>query len=125
MAGFARPGGPLPMPVTARTSSPLVRVVPLAVIALLGLGGKCSREHRESIEKMNEGVTYAQHDMLMQAVTSLRQAIALEPDNIEAHHNLAIVYMKQENWRLASQELSSAISLNGGIASYHHQLGEI
>jgi tetratricopeptide (TPR) repeat protein len=64
---------------------------------------------------------------LIAAEKDFRQVLAAEPNNVGAHGNLAVVYMRRREWRLALTELRAAehlapkisgIRLNIGLAYY-------
>ncbi len=64
---------------------------------------------------------------LIAAEKDFRQVLAAEPNNVGAHGNLAVVYMRRRDWRLALTELRAAehlapkipgIRLNIGLAYY-------
>ena len=64
---------------------------------------------------------------LIAAEKDFRQVLAAEPNNVGAHGNLAVVYMRRREWRLALTELRAAehlapkipgIQLNIGLVYY-------
>jgi tetratricopeptide (TPR) repeat protein len=54
------------------------------------------------------------------AVADLRQAVALQPDAVEAHANLAQAYRGRKDWEAARAELDQALTFRPGDASLYH-----
>ena len=65
------------------------------LLALVGLGGDCSRARVESMNQMNEGVIYAQQKRYVEAVEKLERATAIDGTNDQAYYNLALVHIDQ------------------------------
>lgn len=98
----------------------------VATLSFLVLtGGSCSREHVESMNKMNEGVIYAQQRQYVAAIEALERSSAIDPSNHEAFWNLAIVHMEMQKYEPARDDLQKAIALAPEAAGYQFKLGEV
>lgn len=98
----------------------------VAVLAVgVLLGGNCSRERVQSMNKMNEGVLMAQQKRYADAVEALKSAVAVDPENDQAYWNLAIVHMEMRKFEAARDDLQKAISINPDQAGYHEKLGTV
>jgi tetratricopeptide (TPR) repeat protein len=100
----------------------------LGVATLMGLlltGETCSREHVESLNQMNEGVTLGQQKQFVAAIEKLERATAIDPSNHEAFWNLAMVHMDMQKYELARDDLQRAIALAPEAAHYQVKLGEV
>lgn len=86
---------------------------------------KCSREHVESVKMMNKCVEYHRRSLFPQAIRDCSKAVSLDPENVKAHHNLAIVYIETKEYEQAAHHLQKAIALDDKVAIYHYQLGEV
>lgn len=95
------------------------------VVALVGLGGDCSRARVESMNQMNEGVIYAQQKRYVEAVEKLERATAIDGTNDQAYYNLALVHIDQAKFDRAKEDLQRAIAINGEVAGYHEKLGTV
>ena len=62
---------------------------------------------------------------LLDAIQAFRTAIALEPNNPAAHHNLGTVYFQANAIESAIQEFETALELEPDSAESHYQLGAI
>ncbi|MEM9188385.1 MAG: tetratricopeptide repeat protein [Myxococcota bacterium] len=94
-------------------------------VTLIGMGGNCSRARVESMNKMNEGVMFAQTKRYVDAVDRLEQATAMDATNEEAFYNLSLVHIEMQNFERARDDLQRAIALNGERAGYHEKLGTV
>lgn len=88
-------------------------------------GGKCSREHVQSVEAMNSCVEYHRRKLFSQAIRDCTKAVSLDPDNEKAHHNLGMVYIETKEYEQAARHLQKAIALSSDVPLYHYQLGEV
>jgi len=95
------------------------------LLALVGLGGDCSRARVESMNQMNEGVIYAQQKRYVEAVEKLERATAIDGTNDQAYYNLALVHIDQTKFDRAKEDLQRAISINPEVAGYHEKLGTV
>lgn len=102
----------------------LVLLLVLGATLVLG-AGNCSQDRVKSMEANNAGVEQFKRKLYPQAIRELQRAIAIDSTNEAAFHNLALVYMETENWRLAAQNLSRAIALSANKARYHYELGTV
>lgn len=91
----------------------------------LSLGGNCSRERVESMNKMNEGVVAAHQKRHVDAVALLERAGAIDPQNEQVFWNLAIVHMEMRKFELARSDLQKGIALKPEGASYYEKLGTV
>lgn len=96
-----------------------------AILVLFLGGGECSRARVESLNAMNEGVTYAAQKRYTDAVDALREASALDPTNDAAYWNMAIVHMEMQQYEAARDDLHRAIEINPESAGYHEKLGTV
>jgi tetratricopeptide (TPR) repeat protein len=96
-----------------------------AILFLFLGGGECSRARVESLNAMNEGVTYAAQKRYTDAIDSLREASALDPTNDAAYWNMAIVHMEMQQYEAARDDLRRAIEINPESAGYHEKLGTV
>lgn len=100
--------------------------VTVATLSFLVLtAGSCSREHVESMNKMNEGVIYAQQRQYVAAIEALERSTAIDPGNDEAFWNLAIVHMEMQKYEQARDDLQKAIAIAPTAAGYQFKLGEV
>lgn len=88
-------------------------------------GGNCSRARVESMNHMNEGVSYAQVQRHSDAVESLERATAVDPTNEQAFYNLALVHIEMRNMERAKEDLQRAISLTPDVAGFQEKLGTV
>ncbi|HEY86335.1 MAG TPA: tetratricopeptide repeat protein, partial [Chloroflexi bacterium] len=63
-------------------------------------------------ERIEQGIAYYEQGELDKAIVEYKEAIALEPDNPDAHRNLGTVYVDQGKWEEAVAAYEQAISLN-------------
>jgi len=63
-------------------------------------------------ERVKQGIAYYEQGELDKAIVEYEEAIALEPDNPDAHRNLGTVYVDQGKWEEAAAAYEQAISLN-------------
>jgi len=87
------------------------------------LAGDCTQDHVRSMEENNRGVDYYQRKLYSQAVAHLNRSVTIDDDNVQAHYNLALVYIATEQWEDSVRHLQRSIALNDGIADYHYKLG--
>lgn len=66
-----------------------------------------------------------QADRLADAQDSYRQALALEPGNAIAHHNLANILQRQRAWDEAEHHYRCAIAAAPAMAEAHTELGNL
>jgi protein O-GlcNAc transferase len=57
------------------------------------------------------------------AITKMKAALAIEPQNAELHDELGSLYAQQKNWAQAQSEFATAIRLNSNLAAAHLHLG--
>ena len=57
------------------------------------------------------------------AVTKMKAALAMDPQNAELHDGLGSLYAQQKDWTHAQQEFAAAIRLNPNLAAAHLHLG--
>ncbi len=62
---------------------------------------------------------------LEQAAIRYREAIRIDPDYAKAHHNLALVLVRQGDLEQAAEHLEEAIRIDPGYASAHRNLGKV
>ncbi len=86
---------------------------------------KCSREHVQSVEMMNECVKFHRRKLYPQAIRDCSKAVSLDPENELAHHALGMVYIETKEFEKAARHLQKAIALKDDVATYHYQLGEV
>lgn len=89
------------------------------------IGGDCSRQRVESINRMNEGVVLAAQKQYVQASEKLESATTVDPTNDQAFWNLAIVHMEMNKFERARDDLQRAIDVNPDVAGYHEKLGTV
>ncbi|MBN2801661.1 MAG: tetratricopeptide repeat protein [Deltaproteobacteria bacterium] len=100
-------------------------VLAICAVATVLSGSKCSREHVHSVEAMNSCVDYHARKLYPQAIRDCSKAVSLDPENEQAHHNIAIVYIATKEYEQAANHLQSAINLNNTVPIYYYQLGEV
>jgi Flp pilus assembly protein TadD len=66
-------------------------------------------------ESYNAALTLIQANQFEQAVTPLKQAIAIQKDYFQAHNDLGVVYMKLDKLPEAAETLRQAIKLNDKV----------
>src|ERR1700722_15978212 len=71
------------------------------------------------------GVLFAQADLLNCAVPAFQTAVKLDPQNWEAHYNLALALVKKGERTEAKRELRAAIQQKSDSVSTHFALGSL
>jgi tetratricopeptide (TPR) repeat protein len=95
-----------------------------ALLAFVGCGNlTCSREKKESIERLNAGITFAKARNLSAAAKELEAAVTLDPTNHEAAFNLGQVYADEKKWDKAIDAFSQAAKHLNDDAMYRYKLG--
>jgi tetratricopeptide (TPR) repeat protein/tRNA A-37 threonylcarbamoyl transferase component Bud32 len=74
---------------------------------------------------VNRGAMYVERGKLDQGIADLKEAVALMPDQYQAHAHLATAYEKQKKWDDARSELDGAIRLWPNRAALHRQRGRL
>jgi protein O-GlcNAc transferase len=87
----------------------------------------CNQEQRANYAALSNqiGTTYKKAGDLKTAVHYYQQAIALQPDLVEAHNNLGDALQKQGQLDLALKSYHQAISMKPNYAHAHNNLGNI
>ena len=94
------------------------------LLAFVGCGNlTCSREKKESIERLNAGITFAKARNLSAAAKELEAAVTLDPTNHEAAFNLGQVYADEKKWDKAIDAFSQAAKHLPDDAMYRYKLG--
>ncbi|MFZ0292844.1 MAG: tetratricopeptide repeat protein, partial [Candidatus Sulfotelmatobacter sp.] len=82
----------------------------LALIASLFTG--CSRDPNVRKQKyLQSGHAYYEKGEFAEAAIQFRNAIAVDPSYAAAHYQLALTYLKTQQWPRANQELARTIDL--------------
>jgi tetratricopeptide (TPR) repeat protein len=121
-------GGPVRVP---RTGGRRVLAAALwvtkwtALIGFVSCGNlTCSREKKESVERLNAGVGFAKARNFPAAAKELEAAVTLDPQNHEAAFALGQVYADDKKWDKAIDAFSAAAKYNPEDAMYRYRLGQ-
>jgi protein O-GlcNAc transferase len=96
----------------------------LAAMAVLATMSSCNQDQVDSIRKQNTCVEFHQKKMFPQAIRECNQAVSIDPENVEAQHGLAMIYVETKEYAQAVRHFQKAIALAPDVAIYHYQLGE-
>jgi tetratricopeptide (TPR) repeat protein len=86
---------------------------------------KCSREHVQSVEMMNECVKFHRRKLFPQAIRDCTKAVSLDPQNEKAQYSLGMVYLETKEYEQSARHLQKAIAITGDVALYHYRIGEV
>ena len=87
----------------------------------------CRAQAADAKQTFDRGQHALDASDLTSAEKDFRFVLSVEPDNVGAHGNLAVVYMRRKNWKAAMAELQAAqrlapkmpgIQLNIGLVYY-------
>ena len=73
--------------------------------------------------RINEAVAFQREGKIGEAIERYLAILADEPENLEAHNNLANVYARIERFEDAARLYEKAIELDPGNAQVHYNLG--
>jgi protein O-GlcNAc transferase len=96
----------------------------ICALAMLTTANSCNRDKVYSVQKQNSCVEFHQKKMFPQAIRECNQAVSLDPENVEAQHGLAMIYVETKEYAQAVRHFQKAIALAPDVAIYHYQLGE-
>jgi Tfp pilus assembly protein PilF len=71
------------------------------------------------------GVAYVRKQMWSEAEGVFRELLKLDPDSVEGHFNLGVVYEKQGKNTEAAKEYERAIALNAGLLQARQGLDRV
>ncbi len=91
----------------------------LAVLLAVTLGAQ-SPDNRTVFEQGQQALNRGD---LAGAEKAFRQVLRTEPDNVGAHGNLAVVYMRRREWPKALEQLHAAERLAPGMPGIHLNIG--
>ena len=101
-----------------------VLVIIVTIISLLVLP-KVIHKARAT-DALDDGIRYCENGDLDAAKRSFEMAVSLEPDNVAAHFDLALVNMAGEgDYEAAAKHLKSAVDITPDFARAYHNLGII
>jgi len=109
-------------------SSQLATLSALAALFSLGLQG-CSSTKEDEVRRLQARAYYEQglkslsDRQVAPGLTSLREAVRLDPDNANFHNTLGVLLVDLRRPSEAEEEFRKAIALDGGYAEAHHNLG--
>lgn len=94
---------------------------------ILNAQGKLSPKQQAHYAKLNNhlGIVRQQANDIQTAVVYYRQAIALQPDFLDAHYNLGSVLQKQQEWEEAIESYHQALKLNSQNWKIYTRLGQV
>ena len=72
-----------------------------------------------------QGIIYIETDNQEQAKAVLQEALALDPGNVNASHNLAVVYLRNKDLAMAKDIYLAAVAINKDSYKVLHQLYSI
>jgi tetratricopeptide (TPR) repeat protein len=99
-------------------------VLAIFALATLTTANSCNRDNVYSVQKQNSCVEFHQKKMFPQAIRECNQAVSLDPENVQAQHGLALIYVETKEYAQAVRHFQKAIALAPDVAIYHYQLGE-
>ena len=76
-------------------------------------------------QTFEQGQRALDHGDLASAEKAFREVLAAEPNNVGAHGNLAVVYMRRREWKPALAELQAAERLAPQMAGIRLNIGLI
>ncbi|MDJ0555732.1 MAG: tetratricopeptide repeat protein [Microcoleaceae cyanobacterium MO_207.B10] len=68
--------------------------------------------------------TLSKYNQKKEAIACYQQALKLNPNLSQAHHNLGEIYSSEENWEAAISSYQQAIKINPKFSWSHHSLGK-
>ena len=105
-----------------------VRVSAIAFLSVAVLRLPAAAQPAGVQQVFEQGQQALEHGDLSSAEKAFRRVLDAEPNNVGAHGNLAVVYMRRREWKLALAQLHAAerlapnmpgIRLNIGLVHYH------
>jgi serine/threonine protein kinase/lipoprotein NlpI len=86
---------------------------------------RTGKQNAQAILYNNQGIEYWEQGKKEEAVQAFKQAIAMEPNTVSAHSNLAAVYAEQGQYEDALAELQTALRIDPEYAKAYNNLGVI
>jgi tetratricopeptide (TPR) repeat protein len=81
-------------------------------------------KNRESArEPYNRGLGLAEKGSYVDAVQEFRNAIAIDPNFVDAHYNLGVSFQKLKSHERALEQFAAVVRLRPDNAQYHYALG--
>ena len=81
--------------------------------------------YRFTVDYFQLGQEYEEKGMIPEAITMYKRAIEDNPNNAEAHNNLAILYEEIGEREKAVEEYKKAIEINSSFAEAFYNLGDL
>ncbi|MGB3514022.1 MAG: tetratricopeptide repeat protein, partial [Microcoleaceae cyanobacterium] len=81
-------------------------------------------EWATDLEYLKLAKTLSKYERKKEAIACYKQALQLNPNLSQAHHNLGEIYSGEENWQKAILNYQQAIKLNPKFSWSHHSLGK-
>src|SRR5215467_13862101 len=86
----------------------------------------CSRDPaKEKAAFLASGEKYAREDKYQEAVIQFRNAIEVDPRFVQAHHQLALVYIRMKAYQQAYRELLRTVELDSRNADAQLELAKL
>jgi len=98
-------------------------VVLAAVLLLTGMASLCSAQSPEAVDAYNKGLEAARSGRLQDALMSFQDAIRKDPDFVQAHLNLGIVYEKLGQGSQAKKEYQEVLRIEPQNPKAHYRIG--
>ena len=111
---------------TAVTLAAVIRL-PLLLLCFVGLffGSGCDKARSDSLRLSNQGIKALNKNNLPEAQSKFQDAIALYPDNVNAHYGLGMVLVEKNEVQLAQEHLNEALRLKPELTEAIYHLGAI
>ncbi len=81
-------------------------------------------EWATDLEYLKLAKTLLTYNQKQEAIACYEQALKLNPNLSQAHHNLGEIYSREEKWQAAISSYQKAIKLNPKFSWSHHSLGK-
>ena len=89
---------------------------------LFTIAGKIKKlRHAPSHVKM--GLLFVHNNLVQDAIDHFKEAILINPKEIDAYNNLGLTYIKSANYQEALSVFQKALKINSTYADIHHNLG--
>jgi membrane associated rhomboid family serine protease/Flp pilus assembly protein TadD len=115
------------LPTTADRSRLRVGLICAGAALILVLVAAFARKTHESLISYERGLIYLENNLNDRAIEEFNRAIASDPAFAQAHHELGVAYLRQDNYEQAINALKKSLELKpeaGVRATAYHNLGQ-